>query len=165
MAHDSGPSTALEEEVEAFIRRRYWETLYLSDVRPKLASYQAATNPQILFPLHHLLQDLTHLDTSKGENAAIANLLEPLLSTLGHIENRHRKSLQPLLIAFTAAASNPSAEIARNALNDAMVSSTLGVEEKDVLPVAMELRLGSRLVSDGAIVDARKLRAELEKRE
>jgi hypothetical protein len=46
-----------------------------------------------------------------------------------------------------------------------MYASTLDTEEKDVLRVAMELMLKSRSVSEGSVVDARKLRGELEKRE
>ena len=85
--------------------------------------------------------------------------------TLPQVETRHRKSILPLLSACSVAVSNPSSDLAKGLVDDAMYASPLGTDEKDVIRVAMELRQSSRIASEGAVVDARKLRGELEKRE
>lgn len=108
---------------------------------------------------------MTGLSSAAQTSFELADAIRPLLMPLAQVEARHRKAILPLLSACVSAASHPSSDLAKGLVGDAMCASTLDADEKDVLRVAMEIRQSSRLASEGAIVDARKLRAELEKRE
>nr|XP_019051245.1 hypothetical protein I302_01694 [Kwoniella bestiolae CBS 10118]OCF30175.1 hypothetical protein I302_01694 [Kwoniella bestiolae CBS 10118] len=76
----AGASTFSQESIEEFVKRRYYETLYLSET---------------LSPLSGFTADLFKLINTP--NPDIGGLLKPLLLCLPQIEHRHRKLILPLL--------------------------------------------------------------------
>jgi hypothetical protein len=113
-------------------RHRYLETLFL---------------PEVLAPLARLADE---------------SINEPsLLLSLTEIEQRHRRSIAPLIHALTSVQTQ-EARLAKT--EDA--SKALQADEVSVITAALSLRRGCRAVEEGdGLVHPRKLIEELEKRE
>ncbi|WOO79486.1 uncharacterized protein LOC62_02G003008 [Vanrija pseudolonga] len=75
----AGPSSVPDEQLDVFIARRYYETLYLSDTLAPLAGFVA---------------DLERVLPADSGAALVPHLL-----ALGDIEARHRKTLAPVVSA------------------------------------------------------------------
>ena len=117
---------------------------------------------QLLFPLPHFAQDIYALNGQSRVNTTQA--LAPLLLSLPEVEKKHRKTLLPIVTAFISAHSNPS-DIASSIIDEAFQASGTESDEREAVRIAMELRLGSRMMSEGGVIKAKQLNDELEKRE
>ncbi|KAK4688273.1 hypothetical protein P7C73_g1833, partial [Tremellales sp. Uapishka_1] len=138
-----GPSHAPQEPLQAFVKRRYLETLFLSD---------------LLFPLPTFVADLGRIPFT-----TLSHLIAPLLLSLSQIEYRHRKVLTPVISAIL------SAETAKTSthnelLDQAVASSGLHRDEARVIKMATSLRVHCRAAEEGS-VPLRKLSEEFERRE
>jgi hypothetical protein len=92
--------------------------------------------------------------------------IRPLLRSLQHVETKHRKTVQPLLLALTSAIANNFTIIHSSAYDDAEKACDLSKEEKSMIRSSVELRGLSKAVVDGdAVLNARRLTEEFERRE
>jgi len=118
----------------------------------------------VLFPLPAFAQDLAGL-ASDPDTTTSASYISPLLLSLPEVEKRHRKTLLPIVTAFSSSSSNRSSEIAASIVEEALKASSLAQDEKDVLVAALTVRLGSRAMDEGGVIKPKQLCDELEKRE
>ncbi|ORY35843.1 hypothetical protein BCR39DRAFT_512485 [Naematelia encephala] len=146
----AGPALAPEEPIAEFIRRRYLETLYLSD---------------LLAPLSAFVIDIMRIKCDSASSPAIAEIIQPTLLSLSEIETRQRRTLSRLISAIIAASSSTGTSTAHSILDETAKSSGLSSGEVGAVKVGVELRLASRAASEGANVSARKLAEEFERRE
>ena len=123
---------------------------------------------QALSSLQSLVSDLRRFPPAQSpEIHPLPALIRPLLLSLPDIESRHRTRLSPLLSAL--ASCNPagvSAEVQEAVTEEAIELSGVKRDELDVMKVGVELRVGSRSLSEGeGIISLKRLTEDLERRE
>ncbi|WWC92137.1 uncharacterized protein L201_007091 [Kwoniella dendrophila CBS 6074] len=137
----AGPSTYPEETTETFIKRRYYETLYLSEVLSPLPGFTS-----------DVLEIFQAFSNQQGRQNS-SNVIKAILLSLPQIEHKHRKVILPILTSSASSSISSSTE-------------KLSDIEMNVIKFALELRLSSRqAIDDGIIPTPKKLIDELEKRE
>ncbi|WVQ85884.1 hypothetical protein IAT38_008052 [Cryptococcus sp. DSM 104549] len=137
----AGPSCLPDEAPDAFIKRRYLETLYLPEILSPLSGFAAD------------LQRISHPPSSATftSPSPLPSLLKPLMLSLPSIDTRHRKTILPFLSASTAPTAPPE---------------SLSQAELGMIRMALDLRVTSRLaLDDGVVVGGKKIADQLEKRE
>lgn len=107
------------------------------------------------------------VDVARVDPSLLAGIIGPLLLSVKGIEKRHRQTVQGLVQAIVTDMTSSSIPEVKQALREeAITKSGLEAQEVSVIRFAVELRAGSRKVTEGneAIV-VKKLVEELEKRE
>jgi hypothetical protein len=107
------------------------------------------------------------LVTGAVEGAQLAEIIRPHLLSLKQIDTRHRKTLLPILTKILSLLSKEASTepTLREDMSDVMKDSELSFEEDRVFQIGIELRMNSRLVQDGATLNATRIGEEFERRE
>jgi hypothetical protein len=157
-----GPATLQHEETASFVRRRYLETLFIPEVIHLRLSGSSKLIIQELASLAGIVVDVARVDPS-----LLAGIIGPLLLSVKGIEKRHRQIVQGLVQAIVTDMTSSSIPEVKQALREeAITKSGLEAQEVSVIRFAVELRAGSRKVTEGnEVVVVKKLVEELEKRE
>ncbi|BEJ16409.1 hypothetical protein CspHIS471_0510140 [Cutaneotrichosporon sp. HIS471] len=140
----AGPSAAPDETLQSYVTRRYYEAVYLGEM---------------LAPLAGLVADLQRAAANDGFASVAQGLIVPLMAT----EERHRRTLAPVVSAFLSSG-NTLAGKAR--IDTAIIAAALEKMERGVLEAGVGLRTNSRVVVDGVRgLAQRTLSQEFEMRE
>jgi hypothetical protein len=112
--------------------------------------------------LTDLSADIVRIDPS-----LISQAITPLLLSVKGIEKRHRQTIHHLVTAIVSNALSISLpEVKDTLMEEAILTSGLDRQEAGLIRVAVELRMGSRKMTEsGESLVAKKLVEELEKRE
>ena len=112
---------------------------------------------QELFSLEVWVSDVQALSRSYQSGSGILrNLFAPTLLSLTQLENRHRKTLAPLISRLTLV--DTTEELGEG-------SSSMSSEERDVVRFAVNLRINSLTATEGREPSAKSISTEFERRE
>ncbi|CAK9786628.1 hypothetical protein CC85DRAFT_283249 [Cutaneotrichosporon oleaginosum] len=140
----AGPSTASDETLESYVTRRYYEVVYLGE---------------LLAPLAGLAADWQRASANDG----FADVVQRMIVPLSAVEERHRRTLAPVVGAVLSSGNTAAGEARISAAAEAAGLSSI---ERGALVTGVALRGNSRAVIDGARgVAQRAVSQEFEMRE
>ncbi|WVN89586.1 uncharacterized protein L203_104813 [Cryptococcus depauperatus CBS 7841] len=104
-----GCSSIEDEKIEDFVKRRYWETLFL---------------PEMLAPLKIFAADLLRVP-----RLSLVDCIRPLMLSLASIETRHRRTILPILTSCISETDLTKGEVAMDKKEEQVVRASIDLRK------------------------------------
>nr|ODN96194.1 hypothetical protein L204_03888 [Cryptococcus depauperatus CBS 7855] len=104
-----GCSSIEDEKIEDFVKRRYWETLFL---------------PEMLAPLKIFAADLLRVP-----KLSLVDCIRPLMLSLASIETRHRRTILPILTSCISETDLTKGEVAMDKKEEQVVRASIDLRK------------------------------------